>query len=246
MPAIATGSMRIDGALTEPDWARAVPITQFTQIEPNAGREPSERTEVRVLLMTDAILIGARMHDREARSLRPRLSRRDDNALSDRITVTLDPFHNHRTGALFTVTPAGSLIDATVGGRVGRDASWDPVWEAATAVDDSGWTAEMRIPLSQLRYSSGVESWGLQIERFILRTQERDAFAFIPQNESGFVEHFGHLSGMSGVRATRNLEVLPYVSGRASYLAAPNSNALSPSRQNRARIGGDLRELPRA
>jgi hypothetical protein len=220
---------------------RATPITHFTQVEPNAGREPTERTDVRIVVTSTAIVIGARMYDSNVRSMNQRLTRRDDNALSDRLTVTLDPFHNHRTAARFSVTPAGSLADATVGGRADGDPSWDPVWEAATAVDDSGWTAELRIPLSQLRYSTGATAWGLQIERFILRTQERDAFAFIPQTERGLVEHFGHLVGMSNLPGTRNLELLPYVSQRLTYLAEPNTNALVRARDARARIGGDLR-----
>ncbi len=236
-----TAAIRIDGHLTEDAWRSATPLTEFVQVEPNAGQRAGERTEVRILTSPNALIIGARLYDSHAAELQPRLVRRDDGTVADRLAITLDPYHNHRTAVRFTVTAAGAIADATVGAQHGADPSWDAVWEAATAVDDSGWTAELRIPLSQLRYAVGADVWGIQIERFVLRTQERDAFAYVPPNERGVVEHFGHLRGVDQFAASRYLEALPYVSERASLLSPGSTSPLSPSRQSRFQAGADLR-----
>jgi hypothetical protein len=238
---LTSAHIRIDGKLTEDDWQRAAPVTRFVQVEPSAGRAPTEQTEVRFLVGKEALFIGARMFDSHAAAIRRRLSRRDDDVLSDRLTVSLDAFHNHRTAVRFSVSASGSIADATVGARLIADASWDPVWESATTMDEGGWTAELRIPLSQFRYAAGVDVWGVQIERYLLRMQERDAFAFASPNERSIVENYGHLSGVGQLVAGNHVEILPYLSERASFLSAPSTSALSSSQEHRVRAGADVR-----
>jgi hypothetical protein len=220
----------LDGRLDDPVWARATPVTEFTQLDPEEGRPASARTEVRIVYDAEALYIGAMLHD----SLPPsgRLVRRDAYVLdSDWFSVALDSYHDHLSSFRFSVNPAGVRRDeifASSGRTVSTsgqvvvtdrgglaDQSWDPVWDAATTVSDSGWIAEIRIPFSQLRFSpADRQTWGLQMERRIARRQEQAMFAFAPKDQPAGVPAYGHLEGIFGLRAQQRLEVLPYASGR--------------------------------
>ena len=147
----------VDGRLDESSWAGAEPATDFTQTDPAEGQPATERTEVRVLIGDDALYVGARMHDREPQRIKAALARRDEEVEADEFDVYLDTFHDHLSGVRFRVTPGGATLDGILGSSAQgseEDSSWDPVWESGTQVDSLGWTAEIRIPLSQLRYSS--------------------------------------------------------------------------------------------
>jgi hypothetical protein len=226
----AEGRVALDGRLDEPAWSRATPVTTFTQLDPEEGRPASERTEVRIVYDGEALYVGARMHD----SQRPvsRLVRRDSYVLdSDWFSVALDSYHDHLSSFRFSVNPDGVRRDevfsssgrtvSTAGTTVVTDRggiadqSWDPVWDAATSVSDSGWTVELRIPFSQLRFGPAErQTWGLQLERRIARRQEQSLFAFAPKDQAAGVPLYGHLTGLDGVHARQRLEVLPYVSAR--------------------------------
>src|SRR6185312_7336593 len=109
---------------------------------------------------------------------------------TDKLIVDLDPYHTHIDNACFEVNPAGVKGDQFVG-----DPSWDPIWEAAAQVDSAGWTAEMRIPFSQLRFArDSVQTWGMQIWRYIDSRNEHDMWAYWRQNASGGPAFYGHLS----------------------------------------------------
>src|SRR5437762_3646663 len=148
-----------------------------------------------------------------------RLGRRDmDMTASDWLTVILDPNHDHRTAVGFEVNPLGVRRDQTRSPN-GEDNSWEPVWEVTAARTDSGWTAEMRIPFSQLRFTGKTDLvWGLQIERQIARNQEFANWAFTPRDQPGGVPRFGHLVGLSGLASGKRLEVMPYVVARSENI----------------------------
>ena len=228
------GEIHVDGHLDDAAWAAATPATLATQVDPDEGKPPTERTEFRVVVSHDALYIGARMFDREPARIARRLGRRDDQPSSDRLTIRIDARHDHLTAFLFDIYPAGSKGDAAVGADGNQDYSWDPVWDLATAVDSLGWTAEMRIPLSQLRYSTGNDRWGIQLERFIQRRQEDDVFSFVPKSEQEGVNRYGHLTGMASLPAARRLEVTPYASARATYATV---DAADPFRSDHDYVG---------
>lgn len=213
-----TSPIRIDGRLDEEAWSRAVPASGFTQLDPLEGNPATELTEVRVAFDDAAIYIGATLHD--SAPVTTRLTRRDgDLTDSDYFEVTLDSYHDHQTAYRFTVNPSGVKQDAAIsGGQGSGDDSWDPVWNVATEVGDDGWTAEIRIPFSQLRFSPlESQTWGVQFERRIQRKQEQAIFAFTPKLERGGVPRFAHLQGINGIEPGRRLELLPYVAARAEY-----------------------------
>jgi len=225
----ATTSIDVDGRLDEAVWAQATPITDFRQEIPLEGQPGTQRTEIRVAYDDDAIYIGAMLYDDGA--ITPRMTRRDEGRGDfDYITVRLDSFHDHETSYQFFVNPTGSYRDAVSGGGGGGDggggrgggggdASWDPIWTRATQVTEQGWSAELRIPFSQLRFSRDAEQvWGINIERFIYRAQERTVFPFVPTLERGGASRYGHLEGITGIEPGHRLELLPYVTARGEYL----------------------------
>lgn len=222
LAARARSSLRVDGRLDEADWAVARPADGFTQRDPEEGKPASEPTDVRVLFDGEALYVGARLFDRDPSRIRARLARRDGDTDSDLFQVSLDSFHDRLTAWLFQVNPAGAILDAAVYADGSQDDSWDGVWEAAAVIDSLGWTAEMRIPFSQLHYNEADGAWGIQLFRLIHRKQESDYFAFSPKKEEGGVSRYGTLTGLDELPSKRHLEVLPYVIGRGeSSPAAP-------------------------
>ena len=213
----APGSIVLDGSLAEPAWNAAPPAREFTQLDPSEGQPASEATEVRVLYDDEALYIGARMYD--SGPVSSRLGRRDAYLAGvDWLTVTLDSYHDHSTAFRFQVNPAGVRGDQALSSDYFGDASWDPVWEAKTSVDSAGWTAELRIPFSQLRFSrEQAQRWGIQVSRTISRRQELAVLSFTPKRERGGIARYGHLEGIEGIRTARRLELLPYTVARAEY-----------------------------
>ena len=251
-PPVATAALRrgdvvIDGRLNETAWQAAVPLTQFTEDQPDEGKPATQRTEVRILYDQDAIYIGARLFDSLGRAgVRAPLARRDqllggnNNQLTtDKFAIVLDPYHNHRDRIWFEVNPAGVR-----GEHFSGDASFDPVWEAAATIDDQGWSAEMRIPFSQLRFSpDSLQTWGLQMWRYVDRLNEQDMWSFWHRNEAGGPPFFGHLSGMKLGPRARQIELLPYAVGRSQYRYAQPGDPFHQSAERDVRFGGDAKVL---
>jgi hypothetical protein len=217
-----TSQVVIDGRLDEPDWQRAAVAGGFLQKDPDEGRPATEATEVRILFDDTAIYVGARMFDRDPAAIARRVTRRDGDpeGVSDAIHVGFDPRHDHLTGAVFTVTAAGTQSDAALFNDSWDDDSWDAVWDSAVSIDDRGWIAELRIPLSQLRFETGDgQTWGLHVVRYIQRRAEEDWWALVGKKESGLVSLAGHLTGLD-VRGRRHLALLPYTTARGEFIGA--------------------------
>ena len=236
----ATGPIHVDGRLDEPAWRSAPAITSFTQLDPQEGQPVSEPTEVRIVYDDDAIYLGARLTG----PVRYRLGRRDMDLLdSDWFGVAFDSYHDHRTAFHFQVNPGGVERDAAVrmeSGQVTEDDSWDPVWEVATSRDAGGWTAELRIPFSQLRFRATPEqTWGLQLERIIGSRQEYAEWAFTPKSELAGVQRYGYLVGLRGVEPGKRLEVLPYVVARGEYVD-PGADPFKHSAEHSGTGGADV------
>jgi hypothetical protein len=234
----------LDGRLDEAVWATPEPATGFRQQQPREG-EPASRTEVRFAYDDGALYVGARMYDSlGARGVSRQLTRRDVEVESDWIQLVFDTYHDHAGRTILQVNPSGVKYDAGQASP-SADPSWDPVWEVETKVDSLGWTAEMRIPWSQLRFSSAVDqTWGVQVWRFVQRTNETSMWSFWGRQEAGGPPRFGHLSGMHIEKRPRGLEIMPYALARASYVtpSQPGSPFQDESEYD-TRIGADVRAL---
>ncbi|HEY0305833.1 MAG TPA: DUF5916 domain-containing protein, partial [Longimicrobiales bacterium] len=234
-----SGTVSVDGRLDEAVWASVPAITQFHQTQPLQGAAPTQRTEVRVTFDDEAIYVAARMYDDQPQSIVARLARRDGETESDFILVQFDPYHNHNGDASFSLNAAGGRWDGGNG-----DISWDPVWEGKTQIDSLGWTAEMRIPFSQLRFRPGsTEPWGFQVERYTNRLNERSVFSYWQSNESGGPSRWGHINGIiAPSRVPGRLELLPYiVTQREVHGDVDESNPFLSTTEDLVRIGGDLK-----
>lgn len=216
----ATDALHLDGILEEAAWSRAEPATAFTQLDPWEGEPATEDTEVYVLYDNEALYIGAILHDENPVSTR--LGRRDGFLMdSDWLTISLDSYNDHRSGFKFEINPSGVRGDEALSGGQDRhgDSSWDPVWEAATSINDTGWSAEIRIPFSQLRFRGGQDQvWGIQISRDIARNREKQLFSFTPKEDAGGIARYGHLVGIRELQRSRGLEILPYIQSRAEIV----------------------------
>jgi hypothetical protein len=240
------GEITIDGRLDEAAWAAATPITEFIQSFPDEGKPPSQKTELRILYDANAIYIGARMYDSlGAKGVRSVLARRDQllnlngngNLTSDRISLVFDTFRDKNSRTWFELNPAGVKGDHQNG-----DDSYDPVWEGATTIDSLGWTAEFRIPFSQLRFSRASEQvWGMQIWRVIDRRNEQDMWAFWRNNEYGGPAYFGTLEGIKVSSQPRQVELVPYVTTRSKLERPLAGDPYHSSNDMKYRAGGDLK-----
>jgi len=235
-----TSHVTIDGKLDEEVWRTAVPATQFRQSQPDEGKPATQRTEVRFAYDDDALYVGARMFDDHgAKGVHTRLVRRDQMSESDGdiLRVDIDSYHSHNASYFIWVNPSGSKRDGT------GDPTWDPVWETKANIDSLGWTAEMRIPFSQLNFGRATDQvWGINIQRFVHRLNERTQFAWWPNNDVGGPQRYGHLEGLKISNRPRGLELLPYVVGRGRYIrpADPN-NPFTRNNVRDYRVGGDLK-----
>lgn len=234
--------IKVDGKLDDAAWAKATPVDRFTQRDPEEGKPVSERTEVRILIGEDALYVGARLYDREPRKIRRRLVRRDEDLASDYFALLLDSYHDHLTTYRFRVNPAGSYDDSYIDARGNADFSWDPIWHVHTTIDSLGWTAEMEIPLSQLRFNPSAEAvWGIQMRRWIDRKQELAEFAFTPKKEQSDASRYGHLVGLGELSTPRHLELLPYSLAKADYHAVAVGDPFQNGSDRAGALGADLK-----
>ncbi len=215
---------RIDGRLDDPVWATAPTATNFTQNYPQGGTPATRRTEARVLFVGDAVYVGMRAFDSPDSIVAP-LMRRDARANYDMLEVLFDSFHDRRTAFHFGVNPAGVKFDVYHYDDAQADISWDAVWDVAVSRDSLGWSAEFRIPLSQLRYTvpDRPATWGINFYRNIGRRQEWSSWAPIPQGEGREVSRFGEITEIDSLTPARRREITPYVS--ASVTRAPGEHA---------------------
>ena len=241
-----TGFIAIDGKLDEAAWNAATPTSGFVQSYPKPGAPAPDPTEVRVLYDDQALYVGVRMHDPHPDSIAAQLARRDASGIySDWIHVIVDSYHDRRTSFRFSVNPKGVKKDVYTSNDGAEDLNWDAVWDVATRVDSAGWTAEYRIPLSQIRFGSaapGAERiWGFQVQRDIARRNERDTWSPWTQQDPGFVSRFGDLAGLVNIPTPSRLEVMPYVSARATRAPGSSANPFYSKTEFKPSVGGDLR-----
>jgi hypothetical protein len=202
----------IDGRDDDEVWQRAQPITNFRQFSPVANGDVRFRTEAKVAYDDQNFYAFIRMYDPHPDSIMRLLGRRDVRVATDQIKIIIDSYHDLRTGYEFAVNPAGVLRDYAVYNDITEDQSWDGVWEARTTVDSLGWTAEFRIPLSQLRYADAKEhTFGFGVWRDIDRFKERDSWPEYRQTDARFMSQLGTVEKIDGIPSPHRLEVAPYV-----------------------------------
>ena len=234
----AAESPAIDGRDDDAVWLSAPAIDRFLEAKPSEGAAPKLRTEARVAYDARNLYVFVRAFDPHPDSIVSLLSRRDEQTASDEIILMLDPYHDRRTGYEFVVNPAGVKADYAIYNDGNEDVAWDAVWDAATTIDSLGWTAEYRIPLSQLHYSAKENlTFGLLVWRVIQRYGETVTWPLYRTSRSGFTSQFGELTGLEGLASPGHAEVTPYAVTKS--VQGPGSAGYA--RDQELTIGGDLK-----
>jgi len=220
-----TESIELDGKLDEAVWNIGGGFENLIQRDPKEGVELTERTVIKIAYDNNALYLGASMYDTSLDSIIARLARRDEWVSSDHITIFLDPYYDKRSGYFFDVNAAGTLIDGVLFNDTYDDDSWDAVWEGEAAIDGLGWTVEMRIPFSLLKFNkSNLNVWGINYRRTIARKNESDYLVFIPRAENGFVSHFAELVGLNDISPSTQIEFSPYITGKAEFIKSEDGD----------------------
>ncbi|WP_299256026.1 DUF5916 domain-containing protein [uncultured Aquimarina sp.] len=201
----------INGLIEESSWDLVAWSGDFIENEPDENTPPSQQTKFKMLYDQKYLYIAYRCYDTEPDKIEKRLSRRDGFA-GDWVEINLDSYHDKRTGFSFTITAAGVKGDEFISNNGDNwDGSWNPIWYTATNIDDEGWTAEVKIPLSQLKFGKSKEQiWGLQVNRRFFRKEERSVWQRIPQDAPGWVSEFGELHGLIDIEPQKQLEIQPF------------------------------------
>ena len=188
---------QIDGKLDEDTWKHAPVATGFVQLLPDEGKPATERSVVRALYGDDALYVGFRAYDTDSSAIEGQLTRRDRESFSDWRHVAIDSYNDKRTAFQFGVNPRGVKQDVYRFDDTKQDPDWDAVWNVATTVDPHGWTAEFRLPYTQLRFLHAEEMiWGIQFTRDMARKKELVYWAPLSSQESGTVSKYGTLRGL--------------------------------------------------
>ncbi len=238
-------SIRLDGSLDEDLWEDALYTSGFFQRDPEEGSPSTERTDVAFFYDDQALYVGARLEKSDGNEIIATVSRRDNPGNSEAFIITLDTYHDRRTSYSFAVTATGVRVDYyhASDSEGNRDYSYDPVWEAKVARTEFGWTAEMRIPFSQLRFNdTDSQIWGLNMNRWIPNGNEDTYWVYIPKNETGWASRFGELQGIEAIRASRRVELMPYFASNATVTNDfDEDDPFTDGRELKGRMGGDLK-----
>lgn len=234
---------KIDGLLNDPAWEQ-VPWGggDFRQVNPNAGDGASVQTTFKILYDEKNLYIAFRNLDPEPSKIVKRMSRRDGFE-GDWVEINIDSYYDKRTAFSFTSSVSGVKGDEYVSDNGNNwDASWDPIWYLQTSIDAEGWVAELRIPLSQLRFADSPElTWGFQITRRFFRNGERSVWQYIPPNSPGWVHLFGELKGIKGIRPQKQLEIQPYVLAKTETFEKEEGNPYMTGKSNTVTAGLDAK-----
>ena len=209
----------LDGRLDEPFWMEnGLWSDRFVQIIPYERAITESQTRVKLLYDDRYIYVGVYCKDAVPEGMNRFIGNRDDNNLGDLISIAFDTYHDYRAAPEFNINLGGNKTDLIVTDKLDVNRSWNAVWEGKTHVskEDSCWTAELRIPFSQLRYRQESDDglWGLHVRRIIRRNNEVQNWSMIPLKNNGHVFSFGNMSGMDSLPKPKGIELLPYVMGK--------------------------------
>lgn len=201
----------IDGVLDEPAWDLVEWTTDYVEFEPDVGTPPTEQTKMKIIYDSKNLYVAFKCYQEDPATIEKRMGRRDSFA-GDWIEINIDSYNDDRTAFSFTASVSGVKGDEFVSNNGDNwDSSWNPIWYLDTKIDEDGWTAEMRIPLSQLRFGNEQEQvWGLQSTRRYFNNEERSTWQPLEANPPGWVSEFGELRGLIGLTPQKQLEIQPY------------------------------------
>jgi len=234
------GTVTLDGIPDEEAWKAVEWGGDFIQWQPNEGKPPSQPSNFKILYDNKFLYIAYQCHDASPDSIVKRMSRRDQFP-GDWIEINIDSYHDLRTAFSFTLSVSGVRGDEFVSNDGNNwDVSWNPIWYSKTHINENGWTAEVKIPFSQLRYGNEKEKvWGFQITRRLFRKEERSYWQHIPQNSAVWVSRFGELHGLKDIPTHKQVELAPYVVAQVDKYKKEPGNPFATGLDKRLAVGLD-------
>ncbi|KPK86247.1 MAG: hypothetical protein AMS27_05520 [Bacteroides sp. SM23_62_1] len=227
----------IDGKLDDECWKHGTWAGDYHQWIPHEGAKPTWPTEFNIQYDDKNLYVAFRAFDGEPDKIVRMSSGRDEFA-GDVMGITLDSYRDYRTGFEFTITAWGQKIDVVVFNPADWDINWNAVWKGKVGMEDSAWVAEMEIPLSQLRYSNQNEQvWGMHTWRLISRLQEESNWEIQSKSGPGMLYNFGELRGISELKKSRRLEIMPFILGDLNTMEKEPGN---PFTENGRKWGGNM------
>ncbi|WP_417936283.1 DUF5916 domain-containing protein [Flagellimonas ochracea] len=232
----------IDGLLDDSVWKLVEWGGDYVEFQPDENTDPSNQTKFKIVYDDKNLYIGVRCYDSEPDKIVKRLSRRDGFD-GDWVEFNIDSYHDKRTAFSFTITAAGVKGDEFVSNNGNNwDSSWNPIWYAKTNIDDEGWTAEIRIPLSQLKFGSADNQvWGLQSTRRFFRAEERSLWQRKPIDQPGWVSEFGELHGLKNIQPQKQLEIQPYTVTSGETYEEEEGNPFRDGNESDITVGLDAK-----
>lgn len=236
----ANNTITLDGIPDEPAWNTVDWSGDFIQYQPHEAAAPHQQTRFKILYDEKFLIIGVRCFDTAPDSIIQRMGRRDEFP-GDWIEINIDSYHDLRTAFSFTLSASGVRSDELISNNGGNwDPSWNPIWHARTHTDTEGWTAELKIPFSQLRYGNQQNPvWGIQFTRRIFRKEERSIWQYIPRNAGAWVSEFGELHGLKNLSTRKQVELAPYVVAQTARSEKVEGNPFADGSDSRLSGGGD-------
>ena len=234
----------IDGKLDDECWRNEGSWSQnFIQNIPVERALPTYPTRIKILYDNKNLYFALRAWDPEPEKINRFVGNRDDNSIGDLISVAFDTYHDYRAAPEFNINVGGNKTDLIVTDALSVNRNWNAVWEGKTAINDSSWTVEFRIPFSQLRYNRSDSSmiWGLHVRRIVSRIQETDQWSLIPRKNSGHVYSFGTMTGLEGIPKPRLVEFLPYGALKATSEPVITGSPYSKNPQLNGNAGIDIK-----
>lgn len=230
-----------DGVPDDRDWNLVPNIGQFTQKDPIQFEPSKDSTDIRFLYDDKYFYIGIKVFKSD--KVIAINSRRDNLLNSERIIVSIDTYNNKRNSVSFAVTASGVRGEYfhSTDNEYDRDYAFNPVWEAKSKMTDFGWTAEMRIPLNQLRFNEQKEMvWGLNLNHWAPDIREDSYWVLIPKDQNGWASRFGSLEGLEGIKQNPRIETLPYFANNTNILTS-NESQITDDTEHIQKIGVDIK-----
>jgi Domain of unknown function (DUF5916)/Carbohydrate family 9 binding domain-like len=235
----ANAQIKLDGRMDEKVWDAVEWGGDFITYQPNEGKSPNQATNFKLLYDDKYLYVGIQCIDTQPDSIIKRMSRRDAFP-GDWVAIFIDSYKDKRSAFSFTVSASGVRGDEFVSNNGDFDESWNPIWFAKTSMIAQGWSAEMKIPFSQIRYGSETDKvWGLQVMRRLFRKEERSIWQYIPQSAGGWVSEFGELHGLKDIKSQKQVEIAPYVVAKTETYKPEKGNPFATGRDNKLTVGVD-------
>ncbi len=232
---------KIDGLIDDSAWDIVEWTSDYVEFQPDVGTPPSEQTKMKIIYDDKNLYVAFKCYQADPSTIEKRLGRRDDFP-GDWVEINIDSYNDDRTAFSFTISASGVKGDEFVSNNGNFDGSWNPIWYVATNIDDEGWTAEIRIPLSQLRFGNEQEQvWGLQSTRRYFNNEERSTWQPLEANPPGWVSEFGELRGLVGLKPQKQLEIQPYTVAQLDTYESEPGNPFRDGNDTKLTAGLDAK-----